>query len=109
MELTSLNETHRAGHPEQFQSNARPNQSNIRPEHSNDTWSNPLSTAIGDMEDCSPRFQEPSGGGNNSLFPLLGKAKERCAHSDQNRTTISSCGLPEPGLVFDTLLMRHHV
>ncbi|KZT36643.1 heme peroxidase [Sistotremastrum suecicum HHB10207 ss-3] len=54
------------------------------------------------------QFREADGGNNNPHLPNLGRAGQPYARSVQGKYTIPYHELPDPGLVFDTLLRRRH-
>ncbi|KAK7458169.1 hypothetical protein VKT23_010077 [Stygiomarasmius scandens] len=54
-------------------------------------------------------FRQADGRGNNLLNPSLGQAGTPYARSIQSQWCISPKALPDPGLVFDTLLKRRKV
>ena len=54
-------------------------------------------------------FRQADGGNNNILEPDLGRAGTRYSRSAQPRRVMPAHGLPDPGLVFDTLLRRKGV
>ncbi|KAF7358979.1 Heme peroxidase [Mycena sanguinolenta] len=49
-------------------------------------------------------FREADGGGNNLQIPQLGRAGTPYARSVQGKWCYSSTSLPDPGLIFDTLM-----
>jgi prostaglandin-endoperoxide synthase 2 len=51
-------------------------------------------------------YRSADGSDYNPLFPSLGRAGTPYAHSVPSATTTSTFRLPEPSLVFDTLLQR---
>ncbi|KAJ7584626.1 heme peroxidase [Mycena floridula] len=51
-------------------------------------------------------FRQADGGGNNLQIPELGKAGTAYARSVQTKWCVPPSALPDPGLVFDTLLKR---
>lgn len=54
-------------------------------------------------------FRSADGAGNNTLFPNLGRAGTPYSRSVQPRHPIPVSSLPDPGLVFDSLLKREKV
>ncbi|KAG5723914.1 Psi-producing oxygenase C [Termitomyces sp. T112] len=52
-------------------------------------------------------FRHADGGGNNLQNPDLGRAGRPYAKSVQGKAGLPRASLPDPGLVFDTILMRH--
>ncbi|RDW83399.1 hypothetical protein BP5796_04890 [Coleophoma crateriformis] len=52
------------------------------------------------------KYRQPDGSCNNIMYPNLGKAGSAYARSVQPKTQLSAT-LPDPGLVFDTLLARN--
>lgn len=54
-------------------------------------------------------FRMADGGGNNLEYPDLGRAGTPYARSVQAKWCTSPSALPDPGLVFDTLLKRRTV
>ncbi|KAG5337783.1 hypothetical protein C0989_008908 [Termitomyces sp. Mn162] len=52
-------------------------------------------------------FRHADGGGNNLQNPDLGRAGRPYARSVQGKAGLPRASLPDPGLVFDTILMRH--
>ena len=51
-------------------------------------------------------YRSPDGSNNNPLFPTLGQAGSPYARSVPTLKIASKATLPDPGLVFDTLLRR---
>lgn len=51
-------------------------------------------------------FRSADGSDYNPLFPTLGQARSPYARSVPSKNTIPVSSLPDPGLVFDTLLKR---
>ncbi|KAL0059840.1 hypothetical protein AAF712_013377 [Marasmius tenuissimus] len=51
-------------------------------------------------------FRQADGGSNNLQLPELGRARTPYARSVQGKWCISPSALPDPGLVFETLLKR---
>ena len=54
-------------------------------------------------------FRQSDGGNNNINLPNLGRAGARYARSVQGKTCIPQESLPDPGLMFDTLLRARNV
>ncbi|TFK63860.1 heme peroxidase [Pluteus cervinus] len=67
-----------------------------------DTLPHPPATYVGPEN----AFRHADGGGNNVDFPSLGQAGRPYARSVQGKYCIAPTSLPDPGLVFDTLLKR---
>jgi linoleate 10R-lipoxygenase len=64
------------------------------------TIPHPLATTLGPEH----AFRQADGGGNNVVNPDIGRAGTRYARTLQSHTPISPTALPDPGLVFDTLM-----
>jgi linoleate 10R-lipoxygenase len=54
-------------------------------------------------------FRQADGGGNNLYLPDLGRAGLPYARSVQGRGGLPEASLPDPGLIFDTILKRKDV
>ena len=54
-------------------------------------------------------FREADGGGNNLQIPQLGRAGQPYARSVQAKWCTAASSLPDPGLVFDSLMKRRKV
>ncbi|KAG6861378.1 hypothetical protein C0995_000784 [Termitomyces sp. Mi166 len=54
-------------------------------------------------------FRHADGGGNNFQDPNLGRAGMPYARSVQGKAGLPRTSLPDPGLVFDTILKRHKI
>ncbi|KAJ7327590.1 heme peroxidase [Mycena albidolilacea] len=65
-----------------------------------DTIPHPVATTLGPAH----AFRQADGGGNNVINPDIGRAGMPYARTLQSHTPISPTALPDPGLVFDTLM-----
>ncbi|KAF7343790.1 Heme peroxidase [Mycena sanguinolenta] len=65
-----------------------------------DTIPHPVATTLGPQH----AFRQADGGGNNVINPDIGRAGMPYARTVQSHTPISPTALPDPGLVFDTLM-----
>ena len=54
-------------------------------------------------------FRQADGGGNNLQIPDLGRAGQPYARSVQAKWCTAATALPDPGLVFDSILKRRKV
>jgi hypothetical protein len=54
-------------------------------------------------------FRQADGGGNNLQIPQLGKAGTPYARSVQGKWCNSPTSLPDPGVIFDTLMKARDV
>jgi hypothetical protein len=54
-------------------------------------------------------FRTADGHGNNPSYPALGRAGTNYARSVQGTNPLPRHSLPDPGLIFDTLLRRDKV
>ena len=54
-------------------------------------------------------FRQADGGGNNLQFPDLGRSGMPYARSVQPKAGLPRIALPDPGLVFDTILKKRDV
>ena len=70
-----------------------------------ETLPHPPSTYVGPQY----AFRLADGGGNNPQLPDLGRAGLPYARSVQGKHPLPLCTLPDPGLVFDTLLKARDV
>ena len=70
-----------------------------------DTIPHPPASYIG-PEHC---FRAADGAGNNVHQPDLGRAGMRYAKSVQGKAGLPKTSLPDPGLIFDTILRRQGV
>lgn len=70
-----------------------------------DTLPHPPSTFVGNQY----AWRSADGSGNNPLVPDLGKAGSSYARSVQGKHPLPANALPDPGLVFDTLLKARDV
>ncbi|KAJ7924221.1 heme peroxidase [Mycena leptocephala] len=64
------------------------------------TIPHPVATTLGPEH----AFRQADGGGNNVINPDIGRAGMPYARTLQSHTPISPTALPDPGLVFDTLM-----
>ncbi|KAI5895328.1 heme peroxidase [Schizophyllum commune H4-8] len=67
-----------------------------------DDLPHPPATALG----CEYAWRQPDGSNNNMDLPHLGQAGKPYARSVQQSHPLPSHQLPDPGLIFDTLLKR---
>ena len=54
-------------------------------------------------------FRQADGGGNNILNPDIGRAGTSYSRSVQGKTGLPRTSLPDPGLIFDSILKRKGV
>ena len=68
------------------------------------TVPHPIATYLGPTS-----FRESDGGGNNPEKPDVGRAGMPYARSVQGKAGLPRSSLPDPGLIFDTILKRKGV
>ena len=68
------------------------------------TVPHPIASYIGPTS-----FREADGGGNNLQTPDMGRAGMPYARSVQGKDGLPPSSLPDPGLIFDTILKRKGV